>query len=238
MKIQKLDKPAFTFVELIVVTSILVLVSVSSVFYFSGFIDNYKLKSEIGLIKNNIDDFDNKVRNKQSYDYEMHFKTWEWFFTTYQNIFDIDNYATGVFNNWTWTLSIEPTLTWALWQIKIYNDYKTLFENMLQADNDITYNFDQYTYYKIIWYLWNNRINDLFLNYYSPDNLSFDSDLSLLLSDINTSSDKNWTVVADLVVKNVWWRKEFYNWITKVDSESIYLFFEKQGAEGVIEIKK
>lgn len=229
----KIQKQAFTLIELMVVTTILILISVTSVFYFSWFIDSFKLKTELWLVENIIKNFDTDIHNKKSYDYEMQFKAWEGFFITYQNIFDIPNYLTWSFDAWTWTLNIEPTLTWFVWQVKIYNDYKILLENFVRSDEPFTYTFKDYTYYNIISYLWTSRINDIILNYYSPDNLSFDDALSLNLSEIKTIT---WTWITDLVIKNIGWRKEIiWDWTVY---DSVYLFFSKQWAEEKIIIKK
>ncbi len=240
------NKYWFTLIELLVVTTILILVSVSGVFYFNSFVDNYKIKSELSLIKDYIDGFDREIKNKQILDYEIHIVADSNLIYSYINNFD-NNYSV-YFSSWpdlkTWesTISINPS-DWVSWELKVYNKYKFLYDKFLSSSDTYTSTwyilFDDYSF---ISYLSGSRVNDVNLKYFSETNLDIDRWDFLSLSEINDKEDKTWIFYNNIIIQNIWWKKVFYNnsispW-NIINSENLYLFFIRGWVESNLKITK
>ena len=229
----------FTLIELIVVTSILILVSGSWILYFNSFVNSYWIKSELSLINNIFDDLDKQVKNKEIFDYELYL-SWNtiWFYS-YQNKFDTDNnqvLESIDFLSGTWVLKIDPTATSDIWQFKIYSDYKFLFEKIIDWWDGFDYNFWEDQSYKIVWYLSGSQLNNINLSYYSETNLDKETWDFLELTAINTDENKSGTIINRLVVRNIWWKKEI-DWDDTL-YEEVYLFFERAWVEESLNVWK
>ena len=239
----KLKNTWFTLVELLVVTTIIILMSASGVFYFNSFVNSYSLKAELSLINSVFNELDDKVKNKEIYDYELYLSQNSQMFYSYQNKFDEKH--NQVFNSidlltGTWELKIAPfTSLGETWQLKIYGEYKLLSEKFLDSGNTFSYDFKDSSSYKILWYLSGSKINDINLNYYSETNLDKEKGDFMILIDINTKEDKSWTAYSELIIKNIWWKKVFYdNSLNEISSSEIYIFFERAWEEESIKIWK
>jgi|TARA_Y100001960_G_C14670073_1_gene825486 prepilin-type N-terminal cleavage/methylation domain-containing protein len=66
---------AFTLIELIVVSSIMVLISATSVFYFIDFIHLQETEQKVQLLEMDMKKYDQSIKNKEIYDYTMEFNT-------------------------------------------------------------------------------------------------------------------------------------------------------------------
>jgi type II secretory pathway pseudopilin PulG len=69
----KKNKIAFTMIELIVVTSIMVLLTTSSVFYFFDFTDNRELIIQVDILEDSVADLNKQVKNFEISDYDLYF---------------------------------------------------------------------------------------------------------------------------------------------------------------------
>ena len=69
----KKNKIAFTMIELIVITLIMILLTSSSVFYFFDFTDNRELIIQTDILKDTIGDLDKQVKRFEISDYELYF---------------------------------------------------------------------------------------------------------------------------------------------------------------------
>ena len=67
------NKIAFTLVELMVVSTIIVLLSASSVFYFFDFTDKQELLIHVSLLEDEIEELDRQVKDFEISDYTLTF---------------------------------------------------------------------------------------------------------------------------------------------------------------------
>ena len=239
----KLKNTWFTLVELLVVTTIIILMSASGVFYFNSFVNSYSLKAELSLINSVFNELDDKVKNKEIYDYELYLSQNSQMFYSYQNKFD-EKYN-QIFNSidlltGSWELKIIPsTDSGETWQLKIYGEYKLLSEKFLDSGNIFFYDFTNSSSYKILWYLEWININDISINYYSQTNLDKEKGDFMVAIAINTKEDKSWNSYLELIIKNIWWKKVFYdNSLNEIVSDEIYIFFERAWEEESLKIWK
>ena len=239
----KLKNTWFTLVELLVVTTIIILMSASGVFYFNSFVNSYSLKAELSLINSVFNELDDKVKNKEIYDYELYLSQNSQMFYSYQNKFD-EKYN-QIFNSidlltGSWELKIIPsTDSGETWQLKIYGEYKLLSEKFLDSGNTFSYDFTNSSSYKILWYLEWININDISINYYSQTNLDKEKGDFIVAIAINTKEDKSWNSYLELIIKNIWWKKVFYdNSLNEIVSDEIYIFFERAWEEESLKIWK
>ena len=226
----------FTLIEIIVVISIISIISTSGLVYFYSFIEWRELKQDLDNIKSHLNDLDTSVRNYDVFDYELHINTSDlsrWYIS-YLNKYDIGKYQEISFNsnNWDIIIDIENWEVWELWNIKTYQWLKILDNLNLAWTDSYTWSFidsDSYTVKStLVW----EHINDILINYFSPDNIENNA-AELELTWIYNSEDKSGWDMWDLIIYNIWWNKYFNSW-----DETIYLYFEKKWVEDFIKLTK
>jgi prepilin-type N-terminal cleavage/methylation domain-containing protein len=103
-------KKAFTLIELIVVTSIIILLSTAGVFYFSNFIQTNEANQDIASFEDNLKTLDSDVKRHKILDYTLVFHINTLSYLVYKNIFFQDNTLTLDFDDATrkGNIYIEP----------------------------------------------------------------------------------------------------------------------------------
>lgn len=229
-----MSKKAFTFIELLVVITIIVLISSTGVIYFFKQVSSLNVSSEIDKVIDIVDNLDSEIENKKILDYNIYIKNNDFWLTWSINNLWINNSQNlnMNFDTWTWIITSNSwTYLKIYWWIKLY---KTV---QVDSSNNYSYNFWNNVDSKIeSSYSW-SILNEVFINYYSPDNIKKNNEDRLELTNINTKSDKSWTSYNSLEIKNINWKKIIIpNWWS--DINKIYLFFERWWVEKFIEIKK
>ena len=206
----------FTLIEIIVVISIIVLITGSWIFYFNNFLWWVKIKSDISKINSILEEFDNKVKYKEIFDYELYLKSWDLGFYYYENKFDLDNFlkATSLnFASWTWVLELHDSAPSKYLQLFLYNDSRVISEKVLGSSESLPLSFSWYSEYKVVSYLSGTPINNVWINYFSESNLDYWSENLLFLEEI---LDENGEYLSDITIKNIWWRKSLGNNFSKI----------------------
>lgn len=225
-------KKAFTLVELLVVVSIISIVTIFSMSSFMRFIDEKEIESGIIIFKDDIKSLDKKIKNKEILDYKIEFSTW----TKYkiiENNFDLDKYLTIDSIYWTWEIKLQNAETSDKFYIKIYEDgQKKVFSWWLTEYNlKINDNFD----YKITWYLSWTKIKEL--NTITIKNLEKD-EKTLILYKLTDTKIPEIAFSDKIFLENISWKKSFlYKDWTKIDTNKINLYFEKNGKEAQTNIE-
>lgn len=223
MKTSKIK--AFSLIELIVVSSILIIVSTSWVFYFVSFIDNLTFKETLSDVKNNFETLNNKISKKEIFDYEMNFSKSNLYYSSSENIVDLDTYIKiDSITDWVITTSFSGA-TSGTWTIKLYENGKYKKTETIEHDWTFTWSIINTSKYKITWSFSWNILNTINFNY-------FDSKKLIQLVEIQENS----TEVNETKIKNILWKKEFWD-----DSsvEKIILTFEDNNWRvEILEIKK
>lgn len=227
---------AFTLVEIMFVVAIIAFLSVSWVSYFNGFVDSKRIETELYLIKDKIDLLNNKVRNKEIYDYSIIF-SWSKDYLIYNLNQTLKNSNTNLYiDNNTKTFSIKPiwlTGSWA-WEIKIYKEIKLLSKKILDQWEIFTWSMAEYQSYDVI-STFETGEDLLWIMYYSEDNLN-SSWVTTNFLEANTKSDKSWLSTKNFILKDINSKKSFYSWNTLWDNNEVYIFFEKAWVEKSIKI--
>lgn len=228
----------FTFIELVIVISIITLIWFSWVFYFNDFVKKTELENKLNTLKDDLLSLDKNIENYKISDYELNFNTstWTLWYTTYINNFDLNNNQYINFNSNTWSWIIWTN--WWLndsWKIKLYKKHK-LFVNETNSWNYImNFNFNTEPYYKIYGSFSWETLNDINVSYFNEENLYPEKNNLLKLTSINTKIDKTWTNLTSLKITNIWWSKNIYwDWIKITNA---FLFFELNDKENYIEVK-
>ena len=228
------SKRWFTFIELVVVITIIILISSTGVIYFFKQVSSLKIASDIGKIIDIVDNLDSQVDSKKILDYEIFINNNSLWFTWSINNLWLDNYQNlnMDFETWTWTISSN---SWTI--LKIYSWIKFQEEKIIDSSWKYSYSFLRKYNSKILAYYSWSTLNNIFINYFSPDNLIINNENKLELTWINTKSDKTWNNYNNIIIQNINWKKSiipnWWSWINKV-----YLFFEREWVEKFIEIKK
>ncbi len=235
-----MKKKAFTLIELLIVITIIVLVTSWGVMYFFKQIASMKLASEIESIVDIIDNLNSEVKSKKILDYSLTIErsknqrgityTTNTLGLNYIQKIDFDSISGS------WILSTTQNPTWS-YVFKIYSWVKFETEQIIDATDTITKSFLNNQEYKISWSLSGSVLNNLYIKYYSADNIIKDNENTLDLIWIYDNSNKSWTNYSRVDIKNLNWKKSI-KWNIWWELNKIYLYFEREGIQKFIEIKK
>lgn len=227
---------AFTMIELLVVVSIISIISVTSINWFFNFLQNKELNLKANEVSLYIDSLDKKVKNHEIYDYNIIIdSSINNSFISYENIYDtsknmIMNYD-NINNSWTLNLIWS---NWEAWNLNIYKDKKLLFWNIIFLETLGNINLDVNYNYKFISTLsWTTDITKL----NTIELIRFDKESSLLKL-LKVSSDLWTSDIWKLEIRNIWWKKEFYNSWSLLNKNEIYLYFENKWKENYLKLIK
>ncbi|MDP2090387.1 MAG: hypothetical protein Q8K30_02210 [Candidatus Gracilibacteria bacterium] len=231
-------KLAFTYIELIVVITIITLLSSTGVFYFNDFVKNQELTLKVNTIEDNLKDLDKKIKNNEIFDYEIQLNTSTGSkgYVTYVNNFDIPYNQKIDFNsvNGSGTLSTNgnSSLTGSL---KLYKKHKLYTSAVRQGNTNQDFSLLDEPFYKIVGTLTGEVLNDIYINYFDEDNIFLEKNNLLILIAINSESDKTGTGINSIVIKNIGGTKTILG--DGNNYNELYLFFENNGKEKFIRIK-
>ena len=219
------DKIWFSLIELIIVISIIAIISVFWASSFSDQIDSLKFKNTLWKISWDLKDLDNKINNREIFDYEVVFEKNKNYFLINENIFDLDNKLELTWiTSWIWNLEIKNWDSSSSGAIKFYSWYKFIKQDVKNWDESFTWTILKNKSYKFSWtYSW-AILNNLYLN-------NFWNNLKLIKIDPNIWPDLN-----KINIKNILWKKQFWN----IDSinKVILTFEDNLGKSETLEIKK
>lgn len=226
---------AFTMIELLVVVSIISIVSITSINWFFNFLQNKEINLKANEISLYIDSLDKKVKNHEIYDYNIIIdSSINNSFISYENIYDsskkvILNYD-NINNSWSINLIWA---TWEVWNKNIYKDKKLFSYESILSNNTWVILEKSYNYKIISTLSWTTDITKL----NTIDLIRFDKESSLLKL-IKISSDLWTNDIWNLEIKNIWWKKEFYNSWILLNKNEVYLYFENKWKENYLKLIK
>lgn len=226
---------AFTMIELLVVVSIISIVSITSINWFFNFLQNKEINLKANEISLYIDSLDKKVKNHEIYDYNIIIdSSINNSFISYENIYDsskkvILNYD-NINNSWSINLIWA---TWEVWNKNIYKDKKLFSYESILSNNTWVILEKNYNYKIISTLSWTTDITKL----NNIDLIRFDKESSLLKL-IKISSDLWTNDIWNLEIKNIWWKKEFYNSWILLNKNEVYLYFENKWKENYLKLIK
>lgn len=230
----KKKKLAFTMIELLVVVSIISIISITSINWFFNFLQDKELKTKTISILNYIWELDKKIKNNSIYDYDIRFSSSiNDAYIIYENIYDNEQYVKLFYNNNLWSL-ILSWLNWEMWNLLIYkwNKLKIKEDLIVNSYNNIIIE-DEYDYKFLSVLSWSTNNNNL----NSIDLIKFDKE-SNKLKLLKISNSIWWNDIWDLEIKNIWWKKEFYNSWSLLNQNEVYLYFENTWFENYLKITK
>ena len=228
-------KKAFTLIELLIVVTIIIFITSSWVIYFFRQVSSLKIASEIEKVIDVIERLDSKVDTKKILDYSIIIKKSDKYWFTYStNNLWLDNIQelNLNFETWSWTITSNSGTV-----LNIYSWIKFQKSEIINSSWKYDYNFLKNINSKILaTYSW-NTLNNIYINYYSPDNLIINNENKLELVWIYENSDKSWWNYNSVEIKNLNWKKSI-KWNIWWELDKFYLFFEREWVEKFIEIKK
>lgn len=233
-------KQAFTLIELLIVITIITLITSWWVIYFFKQVSSLKLSSEINTIIDIVDTLNSEVESRNIVDYSINIdlaNNTRWFSYTTNTLWldklqELDlNSSTGI-----GVLSTNYTWTWS-YVFKTFSWIKFEWENIIDATESFSKSFLDNSEYKISWSFSGSILNNIYIKYYSDDNIVIGSDNYLELVKITETNDNTWTQYSSVEIKNLNWKK-IIKWNTGWELESVYLYFQRDGLEKFIEIKK
>ena len=230
---------AFTLIELLIVISIMIITSISCVFYFSDFVENQGLKQRLFIISDDLNSLDEEIFYYNIYDYELTLDTTgnkNLWYIVYKNLFDLIKISKMNldFDTWIWTWFLENGIASDLWKYKIFKKEKLFLEESWSWNKE--YIFDSLHNSKITWTLTWIVLNDLIINYFTEKNFSQKEWDFVKLVSINTKKDKTWTWYTNLTIRNIWGNKVFKKNGVEINTEKIFLFFEIAWKQDFIKI--
>lgn len=229
-----ISKRAFTFIEIIVVVSIMAVVSVSSVFYFDRFIQSQTTKSVITSFSSEIDFLDSQIQQGKIYDYEISLGVGKFFTYSFDNYKKERAYFFNTdYSSWRIDLKTNITNPSTGWSLRIYGNEKIQEIKDIKAIDTtntlLKYKKNTFTS-SFSWSTWNTLVSE----YYSQDNLFLGEEKNITLSSINTQQDKLGQSFTWIILKNKDSKKEIFWSGTKL--ETVFLFFKRGEFETYLEI--
>lgn len=233
---------AFTLIELIIVISIIILLSWSWVFYFTNYIDQVKIDSNISMIREEFNSFDEQINDRSIYYYELNLKKDSYVYIFYKNSSNtwlnlrFDNNFDYKFASWTLRLIPTTAISYNL-SLSLYSDNKYQYNKFLSWSDSVDFSFNNtYMSNNIVSYLSWNKMNDVYVNYFiKPRSLDNSQDF-IYLTSINQKQDKTWKSYDNLIIKNILWQKILSSSGDILDE--VFLFFEYNSKESFIKITK
>lgn len=225
----------FTFIELIIVFSIIMLISVVSIGQFNNFLDTNYIEVHTEEIFEVIDDLDSLVKDGEIYDYTLSFSSGAWYSYSINNNGPYTISLLPISDNFwfSWTVVSNSTNSWIILSLKTYDGIK-IDKNVLYAS---TWSYE-------VWF-WKNRDytlrssfswtgwNSIFLKFYSEDNL-FSQKIDEKKLILEAIKDKNGNILTWIIIKNINNKKTLSLWATTYNK--VDLFFSRNWVEQVLEI--
>jgi hypothetical protein len=230
---------AFTYIELIVVISIITLLSTTWVFYFLEFVKSQEINQKVNTIDMDFKELDKKIKSFEIFDYEIQLNTvtWALWYINMINNFDLpyNQYINFDSTSWSGILWTNWNIS-QTWDLKIYKKIKLYLSEGIQSSTFYAFNFNDEPFYKITGFLSGELLNEININYFTEDNIDSKKNNLLILSKINTKIDKTGTSIISLSIKNIWWNKSIiWDWL-KINEA--YLFFDNNWKEKFIYVNK
>jgi len=197
----KLNKKAFSFVEILVAILIIAILMYNWISYFWDFVDKSLMVNKLDKIKNLIEIENEKIENKEIFDYKIEFFQNKNYFIIYENIVwnDINIVFDGINNFWTGSFSFSWANSWT-WIIKYYKSYKFQKKEILDYNETFTWDLSEKIDYKITWTFSGKTLNNIIFDYFN----------------YKENQDINY----------IWTNKQLINILGKKNYDSVWIEFE------------
>lgn len=227
---------AFTLVELIVSISIIALISVSWLTYYSKITSWNKIQTELALLEDKINDLNFRVESKEIVDYNANL-SWSTYFSYIINKITTNSKTSFSLDENTKTLTLKTNLTntW-FWELTIFAWERVDYNALLNWDDIFSGTLNKNISNEIKLYF-DNKNHLLWIYYFSDDNLSYD-EWKLNFIWVYKNPERLWEVSKDFNLKNINWKLSFFDENIEWNVNDVYIFFEKSWEEKFVKISK
>lgn len=187
----------FSFVEIIVVVSLLAIISVSWGYYFHDFLENKQASIYTQNLQNYIEQLDTSLKSQDIYDYTADIK--DWYIVVSKNNSWLDTLLDFQTNNNLWEFLISSAWESDILFYSLYKNNKKIEEKNILATQTIP--IEMNNNYSLSAKLNNQTINSYEIYYY-------DENEWLQIYDI---IDNNNNRINSLRIENYWWKKYYKN---------------------------
>lgn len=187
----------FSFVEIIVVVSLLAVISVSWGYYFHDFLENKQASIYTQNLQNYIEQLNTYIKSQDIYDYTADIK--DWYIVVSKNNSWLDALLDFQTNNNQWEFFINSGWESDILFYSLYKNNKKIDEKNILATQTIP--IEMNNNYSLSAKLNNQTINSYEIYYY-------DENEWLQIYDI---IDNNNNRINSLRIENYWWKKYYKN---------------------------
>lgn len=214
----------FTFIEILVVISILAIVSAFSISSFNKSFERQSLKSEINIFADTIKNLDNDIWVSIT-DYNLYILTGSYYYyytnNLYKNTIQDISFTSMSGSSFTWMIKTNDTIKNDM-NLQIYFNTKKI--NTTSVSSTGTFFYDISTKWK---YEFKTFIGELSLN---PISLEFFSKTDIKKPiDVMNIKDEFWNTYTWVIIKNNLWKKVFTT-MTGMVIEKLNINFEMIGS--------
>lgn len=196
------NKYGFTFIEIIIVVSILIMISALSIDSFWKNFEKVSLWNEVNLLNNKISKLDNDILSNIT-DYKIYLFTWTWWYFYYYENSLYKNINQFISINWfTWKITTNDISKNTL-DLNIYINWKKNQNTSLSSTWVFEYNFSNNSDYMINSYIWSNNLNKIYLEYFSK----IDKEKLIYLEEIKDELLNSYTWI--IISNKIWWKRIF-----------------------------
>ncbi|MCP4522734.1 MAG: prepilin-type N-terminal cleavage/methylation domain-containing protein [Candidatus Gracilibacteria bacterium] len=223
---------AFTFIEILVVITIISIISINSSLYFFDFIGKKELSYDISKFEDEIQQLDYQVKNQEIFDYKISLSNESLGYKIDKNNIGNGNTQQVIFNpeNKYATIELEPKGD-SPWELKIYQEHKKILQTVLNGQDSYTIDIKKNSHIHSSFS--GNILNNTTLGYFESDNRNPEK-----LTQIINITDNNNTSTNSLTIENIAGKKQYYDTSnTFLLVSPITITFEKTGTENTLLLK-
>ena len=219
------NKKWFSFIEIIVVCTILSITAVSGSYYFHDFIQKQEINIYTNNLQQHIKKLDNLVKNNDIYDYQI--ELFNWYISVLKNTSWTQKYLQYWETQNGWSYSIVNGQSDDIVYYTLYKWIKKIEETNISWDSSIS--IEKWNNYKLEAQIENTNIN-------SAEIFVFDENKQI---EIYRIIDNNNIQTNSLIIENYWWNKSFKNWQNNTILDTpIQITFDLHGYENTLIIEE
>lgn len=216
----------FTFIEILVVISILALVSSFSISSLNKGFEKQSLKSEINIFSDTIKNLDNDLGINIT-DYKLYLLTGSYYYyytnNLYKNTTQYISFTSMSGSSFTWTIKTNDTLKNDM-RIDIYMNEKQNNSTNLSSTWEFIYKMSRKWKYEFRSFIGASSLNQISLEFFSKTDIKKPINIISIQDDIGNSY--TWVIIKN----NLWWKKIFTNMAETDIIKKLHLDFEMIGS--------
>lgn len=221
----------FTFIEILVVISILAIVSAFSISSFNKGFERQSLKSEINIFADTIKNLDNEIWVSIT-DYNIYLLTGSYYYyytnNLYKNTIQYISFTSMSGTSFTWTIQTNDTVKTDM-DLQIYFNTKKINATSVSSTGAFLYNISTKWKYEFRSFIGELSLNPISLEFFSKTDIKKPIDVTSIKDDL-------WNTYTWVILKNNLWKKTFTTMTGMIINQKLNINFEMIGSADSLQL--